>query len=77
MDYSIKCPQCGNRVVYYSHEIGTTGECDKCKAHFALPENDFAFARHIVWAIAGLLGLVLFFVAITFPVWQAYFWKVK
>jgi hypothetical protein len=67
MEYSIKCPQCGKRVIYYSHEIGTTGECDQCKAHFELPENSFVLARYVLWAIVGLIGLVLFFVAASFP----------
>ncbi len=76
MDYSIRCPQCGKRHIYFSHEIGTTGECAHCKAHFELPPNDFAIARLVFWAIIGLIGLVLVFIAITYPVWQTYFWKV-
>jgi uncharacterized protein (DUF983 family) len=75
MDYSMKCPECGENHIYYSHEVGTIGECSRCKAHFELPADDLAVARHVLWAIGGLIGLVLFFVAATYPVWQTYFWK--
>ncbi len=75
MDYWMNCPECGEKHIYFSHEVGTIGECARCKAKFELPEDDYAVAWRIIMAIAGLVGLILFFVAITYPVWQAYFWK--
>jgi DNA-directed RNA polymerase subunit RPC12/RpoP len=62
MDYSIKCPDCSKKHVYFSHEIGSMAECARCGKKFVLPENDLRVARSLAWIGAVTFGFLALFV---------------
>jgi hypothetical protein len=48
MDYAVLCPKCRCRHVYFSHEVGTEGECLRCKAKFLLPAQTGRVLRRLI-----------------------------
>ena len=63
MEYSLRCPRCGKRHAYYSHEIGGTAECAGCKEPLKLRANPGALIRYLIWPVLVSLALIVFFVA--------------
>lgn len=60
MDYSLKCPGCSKKHVYFSHEIGSMAECS-CGRKFVLPTNDLRVMKNVAWiAVVALAFLTLF-----------------
>ena len=60
MDYSLRCPRCGKKHVYYSHEIGATAECSGCGQALELREQPFSVVRYLIWPTIVAVGIILF-----------------
>lgn len=59
MDYSMPCPECGKKHIYFTHEIGSTGECASCGAKFALLEQPTRDVMRLVWATLAVIVIVI------------------
>ncbi len=62
MDYSIPCPECGHKHTYFSHEIGSTAECAKCRAKFPLPEQPGRVIGYLLWAAVVVILIVVWLI---------------
>jgi hypothetical protein len=64
MDYTGLCPRCRRRHVYFSHEIGTVGQCLYCGEQFVLPAQPRRVVRWLlrVTAVALLVSAAVYFV---------------
>ena len=51
MDYQRKCPNCGRRHIYYSHECGQVIPCPRCGQPMELFVDALRLMRLLVWAL--------------------------